>query len=99
MLRQGRGLWVFGLLLLLMLANDLRLAIHAVDVASSGALRLGWLLLFDGAAALALTFFLGDDRQRAVETVRRFFATDLPDDEFDDEDESGSAAEDNTERP
>lgn len=89
-LRQGRGLWVFGLALLLMLINDLRLALHAVDVASAGALRLGWLLLFDGAAALALTFFLDGDRQRAGETVRRFFAVEPPADELAEQTEDGA---------
>jgi hypothetical protein len=92
-LRQGRGLWVFGLLLILMLANDLRLALAAVDAATSGALRLGWLLLFDGAVALALTFFLGGDRDRAAGTVRRFFAVELPADE-----EAEDAEEDEGER-
>lgn len=72
-------LWVFGLIILGMLINDFRLTWQQVDNTDEASLAWGWLLLFNGALFMALTLFLGEDRERFVESVRSFFAPLHPD--------------------
>ncbi len=90
-LRREGVLWVIGLIALLVLGNDLRVVAHQVDLNSTGELRGGWLLLFDGAAVLVLTFFLGDDRKHVGSLIKEFFATDIDLDAEDDETDEDDA--------
>lgn len=96
-LRREGALWVVGLITLLVLGNDLRVVNYQVDHATtSGELRWGWLLLFDGAAVLLLTFFLGEDRSHVATVIREFFATDIAFGDEDDEDEVNDTASEDT---
>ncbi|MCD4686361.1 MAG: hypothetical protein K8S97_10530 [Anaerolineae bacterium] len=49
------------------------------------------MLLFDGAAVLVLTFFLGDDRKHVGSLIKEFFATDIDLDAEDDETDEDDA--------
>jgi hypothetical protein len=87
--RRSGVLWVCGLIALLVLGNDLRVIAHQADQAQiAGELRWGWLLLFDGAAVLVLTFFLGEDRRHVATVIGEFFATKVT---LDDEDDAEDA--------
>lgn len=79
-LRREGVLWVVGLIVLLVLGNDLRVVAHQMDLNVAGQLRWGWLLLLDGAAALIVTFFLSPDRQHVGDVIGAFFATGIDDD-------------------
>jgi hypothetical protein len=76
-MKKDEMLWVFGLIILGWLVNDLRLTRQYVLDAENARLWWGWLLLINGALALTITLFLGEDRERlgmVFGPVTAFFA-------------------------
>jgi hypothetical protein len=95
-MKKDEMLWVFGLIILGMLINDLRITWQQVADTDGASLSLGWLLLFNGALFMSLTFFLGEDRERLMQSVRGFFAPLAPDAPFDLDEEGTDDEEQDT---
>jgi hypothetical protein len=89
-MKKEQMLWVFGLIFLGWFINDLRLAWERIPDLENSHLGWGWLLLINGALLIALTLFLGEDR----EIIGGFFASLEPEAPFEGDDEGDTVEDD-----